>query len=58
VVPDDVTRTFWTRARRHLPGYGGEFVRFVPERAEGSFLIVATVRELVAKLDHLFSSML
>jgi 2,2-dialkylglycine decarboxylase (pyruvate) len=84
VVSDNDTRTFWTRARRHLLGYGGDFVPFVPERAEGSFLydasgrrvldftsgqmsailghshpeIVATVRESVATLDHLFSSML
>ncbi|HEY0418303.1 MAG TPA: aspartate aminotransferase family protein, partial [Acetobacteraceae bacterium] len=75
---------FWTRARRHLLGYGGEFVPFVPVRAQGSFLydaggrrvldftsgqmsailghshpeIVATVREAVGTLDHLFSSML
>src|ERR1700743_2047856 len=29
---------FWTRARRHLLKYGGEFVDFVPVRAEGTFL--------------------
>ena len=29
---------FWTRARRHMLGYGGDFVHFVPARAEGSFL--------------------
>jgi 2,2-dialkylglycine decarboxylase (pyruvate) len=29
---------FWTRARRHLLKYGGEFVDFVPIRAEGAFL--------------------
>ncbi len=85
-MDDDIGggQTFWIRARRHLLGYGGEFVPFVPTRAEGSFLydgsgrrvldftsgqmsailghshpeIVATVRELVATLDHLFSSML
>ena len=85
-MDDDIggEQTFWTRARRHLLGYGGEFVPFVPARAEGSFLydasgrrvldftsgqmsailghshpeIVATVRESVATLDHLFSSML
>jgi hypothetical protein len=28
---------FWTRARRHLLKYGGEFVDFVPVRAEGAF---------------------
>src|SRR5215467_3341162 len=75
---------FWTRARRHLLKYGGEFVDFVPVRAKGAFLydeagrrvldftsgqmsavlghshpeIVATVRDGIAQLDHLFSSML
>src|SRR5262249_4807619 len=28
---------FWTRARRHRLKYGGEFVDFVPVRAEGGF---------------------
>ena len=77
-------QTFWTRARRHLLRYGGDFVPFVPVRAQGAFLydaagrrvldftsgqmsailghchpeIVATVREAVGRLDHLFSSML
>ncbi len=75
---------FWQRARRHMLGYGGDFVPFAPVRAEGSFLydasgrkvldftsgqmsailghchpeIVATVRDQVGRLDHLFSSML
>jgi len=75
--------TFWIRANRHLLRYGGGFVPFVPERAEGVFLydangrrvldftsgqmsailghchpeIVATVRDTVGRLDHLFSSM-
>lgn len=75
---------FWTRARRHLLRYGGDFVPYVPVRAEGAFLydaagrrvldftsgqmsailghshpeIVATVRDAVGRLDHLFSSML
>lgn len=75
---------FWTRARRHMLRYGGDFVPFVPTRAEGAFLydaggrrvldftsgqmsailghshpeIVATVRETVGELAHLFSSML
>jgi 2,2-dialkylglycine decarboxylase (pyruvate) len=75
---------FWTRARRHLLKYGGEFVEFVPVRADGAFLyddagrrvldftsgqmsavlghshpeIVATVRDGIGRLDHLFSSML
>jgi 2,2-dialkylglycine decarboxylase (pyruvate) len=85
---DDVSQAmdqrFWRRARRHMLGYGGDFVPFVPVRAEGAFLydqsgrrvldftsgqmsailghshpeIVATVRDAVGKLDHLFSSML
>ena len=75
--------TFWARANRHLLRYGGDFVPFVPGRAEGAFLydangrrvldfasgqmsailghchpeIVATVRDMVGRLDHLFSSM-
>src|SRR5437764_686087 len=80
--PDHVE--FWQRARRHLLKYGGEFVDFVPVRAEGAFLydadgrrvldftagqmsavlchshpeILATVRDGIGRLDHLFSSML
>ena len=83
-VSHSVDQRFWQRARRHMLGYGGDFVPFVPVRAEGSFLydasgrrvldftsgqmsailghshpeIVATVREAVGTLDHLFSSML
>ncbi|SME88929.1 2,2-dialkylglycine decarboxylase (pyruvate) [Tistlia consotensis] len=83
-TPPPADAAFWTRARRHLLTFGGEFVPFVPVRAEGSFLydaagrrvldftsgqmsailghchpeIVATVREQVGRLDHLFSSML
>jgi 2,2-dialkylglycine decarboxylase (pyruvate) len=82
IVPSDAE--FWTRVRRHLLKYGGEFVDFVPVRAEGAFLyddagrrildftsgqmsavlghshpeIVATVRDGIGRLDHLFSSML
>ena len=82
IVPNDAD--FWTRARRRLLKYGGEFVDFVPVRAEGAFLyddagrrvldftsgqmsavlghshpeIVATVRDGIGRLDHLFSSML
>src|SRR3954454_4674345 len=81
-IPDHVE--FWQRARRHLLKYGGEFVDFVPVRAEGAFLydaagrrvldftsgqmsavlghshpeIVATLRDGIGRLDHLFSSML
>ncbi len=76
--------SFWSRANRHLMRYGGDFVSFVPVRAEGAFLydadgrrvldftsgqmsailghchpeIVATVRDHVGRLDHLFSSMI
>ncbi|HMG49049.1 MAG TPA: aspartate aminotransferase family protein [Inquilinus sp.] len=83
-LPAGLDDAFWTRARRHLLRYGGDFVPFVPARAEGAFLwdaagrrvldftsgqmsailghshpeIVATVRDAVGRLDHLFSSML
>src|SRR5215813_9410202 len=83
-VSQGMDQRFWTRARRHMLGYGGDFVPFVPVRAEGCFLydaagrrvldftsgqmsailghshpeIVATVREAIGQLDHLFSSML
>jgi 2,2-dialkylglycine decarboxylase (pyruvate) len=29
---------FWSRARRHMLNYGGNFVAFVPARAEGCFV--------------------
>jgi 2,2-dialkylglycine decarboxylase (pyruvate) len=38
---------FWTRARRHLLEYGGEFVPFVPARAEGAFLYDASGRRVL-----------
>jgi 2,2-dialkylglycine decarboxylase (pyruvate) len=38
---------FWTRARRHLLKFGGEFVDFVPVRAEGAFLYDATGRRVL-----------
>jgi 2,2-dialkylglycine decarboxylase (pyruvate) len=38
---------FWTRAQRHLLNYGGEFVPFVPVRAEGSFLYDANGRRVL-----------
>src|SRR5438552_8904385 len=38
---------FWTRARRHLLKYGGEFVDFVPVRAEGAFLYDADGRRVL-----------
>ncbi|MCR9176452.1 MAG: aspartate aminotransferase family protein [Alphaproteobacteria bacterium] len=39
--------TFWARANRHLLKYGGDFVPFVPERAEGSFLYAADGRRVL-----------
>jgi 2,2-dialkylglycine decarboxylase (pyruvate) len=39
--------TFWTRADRHLLKYGGDFVPFVPKRAEGSFLYDANGRRVL-----------
>jgi 2,2-dialkylglycine decarboxylase (pyruvate) len=82
--PCRVAPEIWMRAERHLLRYGGDFVPFVPDRAEGTFLydaggrrvldftsgqmsailghshpeIVATVREWIARLDHVFSSMI
>ena len=83
-VSQVVDQRFWSRARRHMLGYGGDFVPFVPtaprvrscmtrrgrrvlDFTSGQMSailghshpeIVATVREAVGKLDHLFSSML
>src|SRR5215468_7574577 len=82
--PTDRDADMLARAKRHLLRYGGDFVDFVPVRAEGSFLydargrrvldftsgqmsailghshpeIVATVRDAIGWLDHLFSSMI
>jgi len=44
VEPDTA---FWARARRHLLRYGGDFVPFVPVRAEGSFLYDAHERRVL-----------
>ena len=48
---DDIAQSadqrFWTRARRHMLGYGGDFVPFVPTRAEGSFLYDASGRRVL-----------
>src|SRR5205085_9940827 len=44
-IPDHVE--FWQRARRHLLKYGGEFVDFVPVRAEGAFLYDADGRRVL-----------
>src|SRR3954452_9576196 len=44
-IPDHVE--FWQRARRHLLKYGGEFVDFVPVRAEGAFLYDAAGRRVL-----------
>ena len=48
--PDDVPsadHAFWARANRHLLKYGGDFVPFVPARAEGSFLYDAAGRKVL-----------
>lgn len=45
VKPADAA--FWSRARRHLLRYGGNFVPFVPERAEGAFLYDAGGRRML-----------
>jgi 2,2-dialkylglycine decarboxylase (pyruvate) len=39
--------SFWARANRHLMRYGGDFVPFVPVRAEGSFLYDADGRRVL-----------
>jgi 2,2-dialkylglycine decarboxylase (pyruvate) len=83
-VPTNSEAEVWQRAHRHLLNYGGEFVPFIADRAEGAFVydrvgrrvldftsgqmsailghchpeIVATVRDSIGRLDHLFSSML
>jgi 2,2-dialkylglycine decarboxylase (pyruvate) len=46
VMPSDEAR-FWSRARRHMLGYGGDFVPFVPARADGSFLYDASGRRVL-----------
>lgn len=38
---------FWTRARRHMLTYGGDFVPFVPVRAEGAFVCDADGRRVL-----------
>jgi 2,2-dialkylglycine decarboxylase (pyruvate) len=46
-VAADTDRAFWVRAKRHLLQFGGDFVSFVPERAEGSFLYDARGRRVL-----------
>jgi len=38
---------FWTRANRHMLRYGGDFVPFVPVRAEGAFVYDADGRRVL-----------
>ena len=38
---------FWTRANRHMLRFGGQFVQFVPTRAEGAFLHDADGRRVL-----------
>lgn len=49
---------FWARARRHLLEYGGEFVPFVPVRAEGAFLTDAAGRRVLDFTSGQMSSIL
>lgn len=46
-APASLTEVFWARARRHLLHYGGAFVPFVPQRAEGAFLYDAGGRRVL-----------
>ncbi len=46
-APANTDAAFWIRARRHLLRYGGDFVPFVPVRAEGSFLYDAAGRRML-----------
>src|SRR5262245_36917341 len=46
-MDDTGDREFWTRARRHMLRYGGEFVPFVAVRAEGSFVWDADGRRVL-----------
>jgi 2,2-dialkylglycine decarboxylase (pyruvate) len=39
--------TFWARAHRHMLRFGGDFVPFVPVRAEGSFVFDAAGRRVL-----------
>jgi 2,2-dialkylglycine decarboxylase (pyruvate) len=60
-MDDRVTRTdqdFWSRARRHMLNYGGSFVEFVPERAEGAFLYDRHGRKLLDFTSGQMSSIL
>ena len=47
-LPHTLTNdAFWSRARRHMLGFGGDFVPFVPVRAEGSFVFDADDRRVL-----------
>jgi 2,2-dialkylglycine decarboxylase (pyruvate) len=46
-VSQATEQRFWQRARRHMLGYGGDFVPFVPTHAEGSFLYDASGRRVL-----------
>lgn len=47
MTPPRTDTAFWTRARRHMLRYGGDFVPFVPVRAAGSFLYDADGRRML-----------
>jgi 2,2-dialkylglycine decarboxylase (pyruvate) len=51
-------RAFFTRARRHLINYGGDFVPFVAVRAEGAFVYDAEGRRVLDFTSGQMSSIL
>ena len=46
-VLSETNDAFWSRARRHMLRFGGDFAPFVPVRAEGSFLYDAQNRRVL-----------
>jgi len=46
-VLSEVNDAFWSRARRHMLRFGGDFTAFVPVRAEGAFLYDAQDRRML-----------
>ena len=47
IATPETDTAFWRRAKRHMLGYGGDFVPYVPVRAEGSFLYDAEGRRVL-----------
>lgn len=46
-VLSETNDAFWSRARRHMLRFGGDFAPFVPVRAEGAFLYDAQNRRVL-----------